>query len=214
MNHIRLLIAVPLVCLSALGQARESLSAANPDTPNAFLKSAEVFAGAPADSVVVQAAAEEAEQEQKLPFMGYLSFRAVYERMPEYAQAQADFANLKAKYDEEAARSEQEFQRKFAEFLQGQKDFPPSILRKRQLELQDLMEQSIAFREQSRKLLAEAERQMQQVVSEKLNAAIRTVASNKGLLFVINTDGNTLPYVHPDACMDVTAEVLKLLKLE
>lgn len=149
---------------------------------------------------------------QTRPVFGYLSYSAVYKQLPEYEQAQADFADLKAKYEAEATRSEQEFQRKFAEFLTGQKDFPPSILRKRQLELQDLMEKSISFREQSRKLLAEAEQQMQRTVSLRLDAAIQVVGARLGLLFVLNTDGNALPYVHAQASIDVTEEVLKELQ--
>ena len=148
------------------------------------------------------------------PLFGYLSYSEVYKQLPEYEQAQADFAALKAKYDAEATRSEQEFQRKFAEFLQGQKDFPPSILRKRQLELQDLMEQSISFREQSRKLLAEAEHQMQRTVCLRLDAAIKAVGARMKLLFILNTDGQALPYVQSEACVDVTQEVLKELKGE
>lgn len=145
---------------------------------------------------------------QRAPLFGYLSYSAIYKQMPEYEQAQADFAALKAKYEAEATRSEQEFQRKFAEFLQGQKDFPPSILRKRQLELQDLMEQSINFREQSRKLLAEAERQMQRTVCQRLDAAIKAVGARMKLIFILNTDGQALPFVQPEACADVTQDVL------
>jgi len=139
-----------------------------------------------------------------MPRFGFLSYQEAFRRLPEYEQAKADFAALKQKYDDEAARSEQEFQQKFAEFLQGQKDFPASIMQKRQLELQDLMEKSISFREQSRKLLAEAEAQMQQTARLRLDDAIRAVGARLGLLFIINTDNNACPYLHPDAGIDVT----------
>ena len=79
----------------------------------------------------------------RVPQFGYLSYNEVYKQMPEYKKACDDFAALKAKYDAEATRAEDEFQRKFAEFLNGQKDFPQSIMLKRQAELQDLMEKSV-----------------------------------------------------------------------
>lgn len=183
-----------LLCLPFCGYAQEQTDSI------AATPAAATPAVAPSEAVSVR--------------FGYLSYRAVYEQLPEYEQARADFAELKAKYEAEATRSEQEFQRKFAEFLQGQKDFPQSILRKRQLELQDLMEQSISFREQSRKLLAEAERQMQQTVCKRLDAAIQVVGARRGLLFVLNTDGYALPFVHPQASVDVTADVLKELNVE
>ena len=56
--------------------------------------------------------------------LGYLSYNAVFQAMPEYAVSQRKLADLKAKYDKEAQRSEAEFQRKFVEFLQGQKERP------------------------------------------------------------------------------------------
>lgn len=208
-NHF-LLFAL---CLPLAGQAQELNDSARIAEPAAG-HGAEAVGVQPSAAAAVQHAATAVTPQQRSPFVGYLSYRAVYELLPEYAQAQADFAELKAKYEAEATRSEQEFQRKFAEFLSGQKDFPPSIMRKRQLELQDLMEQSISFREQSRKLLADAERQMQQVVCQRLDAAIRKVGERMGLLFVLNTDDHALPFVHPLASVDVTAEVKKELKID
>ena len=64
---------------------------------------------------------------------GYMSYKTVMAEMPEYAQAKQSMAELKAKYDAEATRGEEEFQKKFVDFLQGQKDFPQTIMQKRQV---------------------------------------------------------------------------------
>ena len=143
-----------------------------------------------------------------VPQYGYLSYNAVFTVMPEYQKAKEDFAALKAQYDAEAARAEEEFQRKFAEFLQGQKDFPKSILQKRQVELQELMDKSVSFRSEAQRLLTEAETKLQASVSERLNAAIRNVAAKRGLMFVLNTDNNAVPFVHPQVGVDITEAVL------
>lgn len=143
-----------------------------------------------------------------VPQYGYLSYNAVFTVMPEYQKAKEDFAALKAQYDAEAARAEEEFQRKFAEFLQGQKDFPKSILQKRQVELQELMDKSVSFRSEAQRLLAEAETKLQASVCERLNAAIRDVAAKRGLMFVLNTDNNAVPFVHPQVGVDITETVL------
>ena len=92
---------------------------------------------------------------------GYLSYNAIFQAMPEYEVSRQKLADLKSKYDKEAQRSEEEFQRKFAEFLQGQKEFPENILLKRQHELQDLLTKSIRFKEESQKLLVQAEKDLQ-----------------------------------------------------
>ncbi len=150
----------------------------------------------------------------RVPQFGYISYNEVFQQMPEYQKAQEDFAALKAKYDAETTRSEDEFQRKFAEFLQGQKDFPPSILQKRQAELQELMDKSVNFRRESRKLLRQAEAELQRPVAQKLDEAIKAVGAELGLIFVLNTDGNSLPFVHPQVGVDITRPVLSKLGIE
>lgn len=145
--------------------------------------------------------------------LGYLSYNTVFQQLPEYAQAQEQFQQLKAKYDAESQRSEDEFQRKFSEFLQGQKDFPRSIMQKRQTELQQLMEQSIDFRQKAQQLLADAEAELKLPVRQRLDAAIAAVATRLGLIAVINTDSNAAPFLAPDATIDVTPYVLQELAI-
>lgn len=150
-------------------------------------------------------------QEARVPQFGYLSFKEVLHQMPDYKKAQEDFAALKARYDAETARSEEEFQLKFAEFLQGQKEFPPSILQKRQAELQDLMDKSINFRRETQRLLAQAEAELMAPVNARLDEAVKAVGADLGLIFVLNTDGNSLPFVHPQVGVNITQPVLQKL---
>lgn len=77
---------------------------------------------------------------------GYLSYDAVLKAMPEYAIAEQNLANLTAQYESEVKRAEDEFNTKYEQFLDGQHEFPQTILQKRQRELQDLMEKNIAFK--------------------------------------------------------------------
>lgn len=135
---------------------------------------------------------------------GYISYEAVCRQMPQFAQAQQQLADLKGKYEQEANRGEEEFQRKFTDFLQGQKDFPQNILQKRQAELQDLMERSIAFRKEAQNLLIMAEKDLMQDVYRQLNAAITAVAVDGGYAFVLNSDDNSTPYINPQIGDDIT----------
>ncbi len=144
---------------------------------------------------------------------GYLSYNAIFQAMPEFEVSRQKLADLKSKYDKEARRSEEEFQRKFAEFLQGQKEFPENILLKRQQELQDLLAKGIRFKEESQKLLAEAEKDLQADMLYLLNEAIRAVGVERGYACIVNTDGNTCPFVNPAAADDVTNYVKEKLQL-
>lgn len=142
---------------------------------------------------------------------GYLSFKSVMEQMPEYAKAQQDLETLRQKYEQEALRGEEDFQRKFVEFLQGQKEFPQTIMQKRQLELQNLMDNAVAFRTQVGKLLEQAEQDLMAECDKKLRHAILEVGVEQGYGLVLNTDGNSCPFINPLAGVDITALVLQKL---
>ncbi len=147
----------------------------------------------------------------KAQTIGYLSYESVLSLMPEYAQAQEQLMQLRDKYDQEAKRGEEEFQRKFTEFLQGQKDFPQNILLKRQAELQTLMQNGLHFRQEAEELLAEAEQQLLADVRQRLDAVIQEVGNDYGYACIVNTDGNVCPFVNPMMGDDVTLEVMQRL---
>lgn len=144
---------------------------------------------------------------------GYLSYSAVLHEMPEYAQAQSNLTALRAKYNQEAERGEDEFQKKFVDFLQGQKDFPTTILQKRQAELQNLMDNGLEFRNKVQKLMKDAEKEMVGEVEKKLNNAILAVGVELGYAFVMNIDNNNYPFINPVLGVDVTIPVKKKLGL-
>ncbi len=138
---------------------------------------------------------------------GYVSYNTVLTAMPEYAEAKKALQELKVKYDAEARRSEEEFQVKFAELLQGQRDFPANILQKRQKELLDLSEKGIAFRQEIQQLLASAEKEMLQNLYGKINEVLWVIGTERGYEYILNTDGNSCPYINPAMGEDVTAEL-------
>ena len=144
---------------------------------------------------------------------GYVSYEQVLKEMPEYAKATQDLAALKAKYEAEAQKGEEEFQQKFVDFLQGQKDFPQAIMQKRQAELQALMDNGVAFRMKSQELIAQAEKDLMQEVQKRLNRALLEVGVELGYGFILNTDGNNCPYINPVVGVDVTNIVRKKLGL-
>jgi len=144
---------------------------------------------------------------QSLKF-AYFSYDAVLKSMPDYVIAARNLDALRAKYDAELQRSENDFHAKYEDFLEGQKDFAPSILKKRQAELQEMIDKNEAFKEESQRLLNQAKTDAYAPVVAKLNDAIRQMGRTKGYAFVLNTDNNALPYVDALVGEDIT-ELLK-----
>lgn len=139
---------------------------------------------------------------------GYFSFDNVLKSMPDYVMAQRSIDDLKQKYDAEMKRAEDEFNSKYEEFLDVQKDLVPAILRKRQAELQEMMQKNINFKNESQRLLKQAEADAFAPVKNKLYNALTKVGQSQGYAFILNTDGDACPYVNPEMGEDAT-ELIK-----
>lgn len=139
---------------------------------------------------------------------GYFSFDNVLKSMPDYVMAQRNIDDLRQKYDAEMKRAEDEFNSKYEEFLDVQKDLVPAILRKRQAELQEMMQKNINFKNESQRLLKQAEADAFAPVKNKLYNALTKVGQAQGYAFILNTDGDACPYVNPEMGEDAT-ELIK-----
>lgn len=146
---------------------------------------------------------------------GYLSYNEILKVMPEYSQAMKNLEDLKASYDGEMTRAEQEFSKKYAEYIDGQASFTENIMLKRQKELQQLMEQSLAFKKEAQQLLIKAENDVMAPLHRRLKDAIAKAATNRNCAYVLNTDNNSYPFINPNSeSEDITNYVLMQLGLK
>lgn len=145
------------------------------------------------------------------PRFGYLDYRAVFEAMPGYAEAQKSLEQIKAKYDSETAHNEENFKRMYLEFLQGQKDFPQTIMLKRQKELQEAMENGVKFRNQVKDLLDKAQQELEKPLLTKLDSAISLVGKERGYDVIVNTSDRIFPFINSVTGEDVTELVKQKL---
>ena len=115
---------------------------------------------------------------------GFLSYERALKSMPEYALVQQKITTQQEQFQAETLRVEDEFNRKYEDFLDGQRDFPRTILQKRQSELQELMEKNIRFKEQSRQELADAEREAMAPLRIRLIELLSKIGSERGYAFI------------------------------
>ena len=128
---------------------------------------------------------------------GYLSYQQALQAMPQYALVQKQMAELRHQYEAELQRVTNEFNHKYEEFLEGQREFPKTILQKRQTELQELMTRTVTFKEESLKQLADAEREALAPLKIRLAETVARIANERGLALVVNTDSESCPYINP-----------------
>ena len=138
---------------------------------------------------------------------GVFSYSTLLKSMPEYLMAQRSIDDLRQKYESEMKRSEQEFNAKYEEFLDEQRDLVPAILRKRQTEIQEMMEKNVAFKQEAQRLLKQAETDALAPVKLKLNEAMAKVGAQQGYAFILNPDGDACPYINPEMGEDATEAI-------
>ena len=142
---------------------------------------------------------------------GYLSYDSVMVAMPEYAEFKTNMAQLREQYEAEQKRVENDFNKKYEEFLDGQATFPKTILQKRQSELQEMLDRNIDFKKQSLKMLNDVEANLMNNIKTTINTAVSIVAQERGFAFVLNTDKDAVTFINPAMGEDITEAVKKLL---
>lgn len=166
------------------------------------------------DTTAMRPSQQSAQQRPRAFVMGQINSNLILPRMPQYLAMQESLKALKEQYEAEAKQSENDFQRKFEEFMQGQKEFPKTILEKRQNELQIMLDTNTEFRIKAQKLLAEAEKAMLADVKAELAEAIAVVAQQKGVSIVYDLDDGSVPYIVPGLAADLTVAVMYHLGIE
>ena len=142
--------------------------------------------------------------------IGYFSYKAILEDMPDYVTAMLGVETLRKQYDEELKAASDEFNEKYELFLDQQNMLDEPIKQKRRADLQSLLDRNTQFRNESMRLLRQAEQDALAPVKQKLNKAIQSVGYSGAFLLIVNTDSEACPYIDSNSAEDVTAKIKSL----
>lgn len=141
---------------------------------------------------------------QTLKF-GHVNSFDVIQMMPEYEKAMTDFQELQKQYADEIKRAEDEFNRKYTEYVQQQDSLPANIAERRQKELQDLAERGQQFQQEVQENLQKAQQEMTAPILKKVEDAIITVGQEGGYVYIFDLSRTSIPYIDTKQSVDVTA---------
>ena len=125
----------------------------------------------------------------------HMNSQEVIITMPEYTKAQADLDAMSKEYQTEMQRTQEEFNKKYQEFLAQADSLPKNIAERRQKELQDMAQRQEQFQQ-------EAYQSMQKAQQE----AIQAVGKAEGVVYIFDLARTPIPYVGTQS-IDVTAKV-------
>lgn len=141
---------------------------------------------------------------QTLKF-GHVNSYEVIQVMPEYEKAMADLQDLHKKYSDEIKRAEDEFNRKYTEYVQQQDSLPKNIAERRQKELQDLAERGQQFQQEVQENLQKAQQDMTTPIIKKVEDALVAVGQEGGYIYIFDLGRTSIPYVNDQQSIDVTS---------
>ena len=134
----------------------------------------------------------------------HMNSQEVIITMPEYTKAQADLDAMSKEYQTEMQRTQEEFNKKYQEFLAQADSLPKNIAERRQKELQEAMENGVKFRNQVADLLNKAQQELEKPLITKLDSAISLVGMERGYDVIINTGERGFPFINKTTGEDVT----------
>ena len=145
---------------------------------------------------------------------GYMDFNGTLKLMPEYKEAQDNLMKIQSDFKEEIERSKREFERQYVEFMLEQNQLAPSIVAKRQKELQVLMDTYSDFRDNVQSELENKREELLVPIKEKLIKAVNSVGKSMGLDYIIDTGTRTYLYIDPERGVDISNQVYRYLGLK
>lgn len=80
-------------------------------------------------------------------------------------------------------------------------------MKKRQYELQELLNNSVSFKKEAARLLEKAEADMYAPLKKRLNEILRQIGRERGYAFILNTDNDAVPYIDTASGEDISALV-------
>lgn len=145
---------------------------------------------------------------------GYVSYMEIVKALPEYSIVDAHLDELQGKYEAEIQRADREFNQKYAEFIDEQSQFPDNIRIKRHKELQELMEKSMAFKDEVNRAMLEAREEMMKPLYEKVDEAVMKICVDGGYDYIIDSDNRMYIAINPLNGTDITEQLKQALLLE
>lgn len=142
---------------------------------------------------------------------GYFSYKAVLDSVPQYAVAMESYDKLKQRCLKEIDHNEQELTRFYVAFLDGQREFPEPILRKRQKELQQMIDNSIIFRNELKAWLRHAKDSLSAASYQMIDSVLPRVCEELSLSYILDIDKGGYKYINPMFGNDVTADIISVI---
>lgn len=122
-------------------------------------------------------------QEVKIAFV---KTQEVFMAMPEVSVMEKQMADLNEKYRVELKQMQDEYQKKYSDFVAQQDSLTENIKLRRMQEIQDIQERMDNFVQVAQQDVQKKQQELLQPIQQKLHEAIQKVGEEKGYTYIID----------------------------
>ena len=137
----------------------------------------------------------------------HMNSQEVIVAMPEYTKAQSELQALNKQLGQDLQRSQEEFSKKYQEFMQQKDSLPAVIAERRQKELEDMMQRQEQFQAKAQQDMEKANNDLMAPVYKKLDDAIKAVGAAEGVIYIFDMARTPIPYVNEAQSINLTPKV-------
>lgn len=148
---------------------------------------------------------------QDLSKIAYVNTQEVFNAMPEVAAMQKQLNDLNTNYQTELKKMQDEYQKKYSDYVQQQDSLTENIKLRRQQEIQDIQSRIDNFIQVAQQDVQKKQQELLQPIQTKIQTAIKSVGDEKGYTYII--DPAALLFTAPSA-INATAFVKTKLGLK
>ena len=138
-------------------------------------------------------------QAQTAPVVAYVNTTELINALPDKTRATAKLTTLSDNYKEELQLMQNEYNKKYSDFITYQASLAENIKLRRMQELTNLENQIQQFMELSQKDIEEQEKLLLEPIKEKISNAIRTVGIERNITVIYDLADPGIAFVNPSA---------------
>jgi len=136
----------------------------------------------------------------------HMNAQAVIVEMAEYKKAVADVEAMQKNYQDELQRTQEEFNKKYQEYVAQADSLPRNIAERRQKELQDMAQRQEQFQQEASQSLQQAQQEAMTPILEKVQKAVEEIGQAEGYIYIFDLASTSIPFVGAQS-VDITDKV-------
>lgn len=131
--------------------------------------------------------------------IGIFNSQEVITIMPEYNTAMSQLEDMNLKFQTEAKKLQEEFEKKYQEYAASADTLEPAIRQYKESELARLQQSIQEFAVSAENNIKKKQQELMLPIITKINQAIKKVGDENNFTYIIDNAANQVPYVSPNA---------------